>query len=51
MKRKLSITIEEVKIKMIEKLLAEGRFRNKSHIFEYGLDQLLKEKNAGGITK
>ena len=30
MKQKLSITIEEDKIKQIETMLKEGRFRNKS---------------------
>ena len=43
MKQKLSITIGEEKIKLIEKLLKEGKFRNKSHILEYGLDMLFKE--------
>ncbi len=43
MKQKLSITIDEEKVKLIEKLLKEGRFRNKSHILEYGLDMLFKE--------
>jgi len=45
MKQKLSITIDEEKIKLIEQLLAEGRFRNKSHILEYSLNKLLKEEN------
>lgn len=43
MKQKLSITIDEDKIKFIEKLLKEGRFRNKSHVLEYSLNKLLKE--------
>ena len=43
MKQKLSITIEENTIKVLEKLLEEGRFRNKSHILEYSLNKFLKE--------
>jgi Arc/MetJ-type ribon-helix-helix transcriptional regulator len=43
MKQKLSITIEEDKIKLLEKLLKEGKFRSKSHIMEYSLNKYLKE--------
>ena len=44
MKQKLSITIEENKIKLIDEILKKGRFRNKSHIVEYSLDKLLEEE-------
>jgi len=44
MKQKLSITINKEKVKLIEKLLEDGRFRNKSHVLEYSLSKLLKEK-------
>jgi len=43
MKQKLSITIDEEKVKKIEKILEEGKFRNKSHILEYSLNMFLKE--------
>lgn len=43
MKQKLSITIDEEKVNIIEKLLKEGKFRNKSHIMEYSLNKLLKD--------
>jgi len=43
MKQKLSITIEEDKVKIIEEMLKEGLFRNKSHILEYSLNKFLKE--------
>lgn len=43
MKQKVSISIDEEKIKIIEKLLHDGRFRNKSHVIEYSLDKLLRE--------
>jgi Arc/MetJ-type ribon-helix-helix transcriptional regulator len=44
MKQKLSISIDEEKIKVIENLLKEGKFRSKSHIMEYSLNKLLKEE-------
>lgn len=43
MKQKLSISIEEDKIKEIERLLKEGRFRNKSHVIEYSLNKFFNE--------
>jgi Arc/MetJ-type ribon-helix-helix transcriptional regulator len=51
MKQKLSITIDEEKIAIIEKLLEEGLFRSKSHILEYSLNKFLREKveNAKNI--
>ena len=46
MKEKLSITIEENKVRLIEEILKDGLFRNKSHILEYSLDKFLKEKQG-----
>jgi len=48
MKQKLSITIDEEKIKIIETLLKEGLFRSKSHVLEYSLNKFLKEKTENG---
>ena len=46
MKQKLSITIDGNTIKLLEKFIKEGRFRNKSHIIEYSINKFLnKEKN------
>lgn len=45
MKQKLSVTIDQEKVKRIEKLLEEGLFRNKSHILEFALTKFLEEKN------
>ena len=42
MKQKVSITVEEEVLKLVEELIQEGRFRNYSHIFEYSLRQFLK---------
>ena len=47
MKQKLSITIDEDKIKLLEKLLEEGRFRSKSHVIEYSLNKFLRENLEG----
>jgi Arc/MetJ-type ribon-helix-helix transcriptional regulator len=44
MKQKISISIEEDKIKKIEKLLDNSRFRNKSHLIEYSLEKFFKEE-------
>ncbi len=44
MKQKLSITMEEETIKLIDEILKEGRFRNKSHLIEYSLNRFLKEE-------
>jgi len=43
MKEKLSITVERETVELLEKLVQEGRFRNKSHALEYSL-----RKIAGG---
>lgn len=43
MKQKLSISIDEEKIKLIEKLLKQERFRSKSHIIEYSLNKFLED--------
>lgn len=43
MKQKISISIDEEKIKVVEKMLKDGTFRSKSHVIEYSLDKFLKE--------
>jgi len=47
MKQKMSITIEEETIKQLEKVVKNGSFRNKSHLIEYSIIQLLKEWKNG----
>ncbi len=44
MKQKISVTIDEKTRKMIEKVIAEGLFRNLSHAVEFSLNKLMKEK-------
>jgi len=46
MKTKISVTIDEQKIKLIDEILKKGLFRNKSHIVEYSLNKFLKEEGA-----
>jgi len=41
MKQKISITIDEQHIKLIENILQDSRFRNRSHIIEHSLRQFL----------
>lgn len=48
MKQKLSISIDEEKIMIIEELLKEGLFRSKSHVLEYSLNKFLREKLENG---
>lgn len=44
MKQKLSITIDRKTIKLIEASIKEGLFRNKSHVVEFSLNKVLKDK-------
>lgn len=43
MKQKISVTIDEKMIKLIEKTLADAQFRNRSHVIEYSLNKFLGE--------
>jgi Arc/MetJ-type ribon-helix-helix transcriptional regulator len=46
MKQKVSISIDEEKINLIENLLKKNSmFRSKSHFIEFSLDKLLKEED------
>jgi Arc/MetJ-type ribon-helix-helix transcriptional regulator len=46
MKQKLSVTIEEKKVKEIESILLKGFFRNKSHVIEFALTKFLDSKGS-----
>jgi len=43
MKHKLSISIKEENVLGILDLLRTGSFRNKSHVVEYAVEQLLRK--------
>ncbi len=45
MKTKLSVTIDEEKIELIEHVLKKGLFRSKSHILEFALTKFLEKEN------
>ena len=44
MKQKISVTIDENALNLVETVLSDGRFRNRSHIIEYSLQQFLMGK-------
>lgn len=50
MKQKMSITVEEDKIKQIEELIEQGVYRNKSHALESGIDKILKELEVTNVS-
>ena len=43
MKQKLSISIDDETLSLIDHKLAEGLFMNKSHFIEYAVKRFLKE--------
>jgi len=45
MKCKISISVDDELIEIVKKLLEDGRFRNKSHIFEYALKRFIRGEN------
>jgi len=44
MKSKISITVDKKILKMIEDKISSGKFRNRSHVIEYGVKKLLAEE-------
>ena len=45
MKERISATVDEETIKLIDEEMKKGKYRNKSHVIEEAI-KLLKEKNA-----
>ncbi|OGJ21441.1 hypothetical protein A3K73_09030 [Candidatus Pacearchaeota archaeon RBG_13_36_9] len=43
-KQKISITLDEEMIKIIETVLKDAQFRNRSHVIEYSLKKFLEKK-------
>ena len=41
-KQKISVTIDENVLCLVERALESGRFRNRSHVFEFGLRKLME---------
>ncbi|MEA3329182.1 MAG: ribbon-helix-helix domain-containing protein [Nanoarchaeota archaeon] len=44
-KEKLSVTVDDDLIKLIDTMLEDNRFRNRSHIVELALTKLVREEN------
>ena len=42
MKEKISVTVDREVLKMIEDKINSGKFRNRSHVIEYGVKKLLE---------
>ena len=49
MKQKISITIDEQHIKIIENLLQDSRFRNRSHVIEHSLKRFLDNQDLNEV--
>ena len=43
MKHKISVTINEENLSKIDEGIKKGKFRNRSHAFDYSLNKLLDE--------
>jgi Arc/MetJ-type ribon-helix-helix transcriptional regulator len=41
-KRKISVTVDEDMLGSVERMLESGRFRNRSHVMEFGLRKLME---------
>jgi len=50
MKQKLSISIEKELVILVENMLNDCRFRNKSHVVEFALNKLMEEENGNSIS-
>lgn len=49
MKTKLSVTIDEEKVALVDEVLKKGFFRNKSHVLEFALIKFLESQD--GVLK
>ena len=47
MKEKISITIDKGTLSAVETELADGLFRNKSHLIEYAVNKFLRNNGDG----
>ena len=43
MKERVSATIDKTTIKLIERILEKGNYRNKSHVIEAAIEKLAEE--------
>ena len=48
MKQKISVTVDEKVLKIVEQIIKSGIFRNKSHAVEFSLNKIIKENKENG---
>ena len=48
MKSKISITIDKEILNLIEDKINSGKFRNRSHVIEYGVKKLIENDGEEG---
>ena len=46
MKKRLSATVDEQTLKLVNSLLKKGNYRNKSHVIEKAIKKLFEVENA-----
>lgn len=44
MKEKLSVTVDEKTLQLLDEAIKDGIFRNRSHVVEFSLNKILVEK-------
>jgi Arc/MetJ-type ribon-helix-helix transcriptional regulator len=44
-KQKISVTVDEKMLGLVERMLEGGKFRNRSHVIEFGLRKLMEVEN------
>ncbi|MBU4070525.1 MAG: hypothetical protein KJ646_06095 [Nanoarchaeota archaeon] len=45
-KQKISVTINEEIVSLVENMLNDGKFRNRSHVIEYSLKKFIGDKKC-----
>jgi len=45
-KRKISVTIDSTLAEKIDRLTENGKFRNRSHVLEYGVRKLIEDEDV-----
>jgi len=45
-KERISATVDKDTVKLIDKILTKGKYRNKSHVIEEAIELLAEEKNG-----
>jgi len=44
MKQRISATVDEETVKLVESILKKGKYRNKSHIIEKAIEMMAEEE-------